>query len=77
MEARVDMRYKSVYADINSIVENYLTEIKNRGQVLLSRLESIHQVKMASLAHQKRELSSTTICLAQVCLPKVVRNILL
>ena len=63
MEARVDMRYKSVYADINSIVENYLTEIKNRGQVLLSRLDSIHQVKMASLA--------------QVCLPKVVRNILL
>ncbi len=72
MESRVDMRYKAIYADINSIIENYQAEIKNRGQVLLSRLDSIHQVKMASLAHQKQELSSTTICLAQVCLVYVL-----
>ena len=67
MESRVEKRYNSVYSDITAITENYLSEIQNRGQALLARLDSIHKVKMTTLAQQKRELASTTICLAQVC----------
>ena len=67
MESRVEKRYNSVYAEITAITQNYLAEIQNRGQALLARLDNIHKVKMTTLAQQKRDLASTTICLAQVC----------
>ena len=76
MESRVEKRYNSVYSDITAITENYLSEIQNRGQTLLARLDSIHKVKMTTLAQQKRELASTTICLAQVCSINLYKKII-
>jgi hypothetical protein len=68
MEVRVEKRYSAVYADIKLITESYLAQIQDRGKELLTRLDTVHKIKMTTLAHQKRELASTTVCLAQVCL---------
>ena len=66
METRVEKRYGVVYAEIKMLTDSYIAEIQKRGKALLSRLDTIHNVKMAALAQQKRELSSTTVCLAKV-----------
>ena len=69
MEVRVEKRYASVYAEIKLLTQSYLSQIEERGKELLTRLDTIHKVKMTTLAHQKRELASTTVCLAQVGFP--------
>lgn len=66
MEEKVEMRYAAVFAEVKSLIETCMTEVQDRGKILLSRLENIHKVKMTTLAQQKRELASTTVCLAQV-----------
>jgi hypothetical protein len=66
MESRVEKRHSAVYAEIKLLTESYIAEIQKRGKALLGRLDTIHNVKMAALAHQKRELMTTTACLAQV-----------
>lgn len=66
MESRVEKRYAAIYNEIKMLTENYVTELQNRSKALLARLDTIHNVKMSTLALQKREFSSTSSCLAQV-----------
>lgn len=74
MEAQIDIRHATMFAEVKTLIENCMAEIQDRGKFLLTRLDNIHTIKMNTLAQQKRELSASTAMLVQVQITILVRS---
>ena len=63
MGGKVNQRYKMLQKEIKAISQQHITAIREREQLLLTRLEKIRQVKLKTLEQQQSELALSSMCL--------------